>query len=71
MKKQIEKAITMQDYSVAEKMIENYEKVVPNDFELYSYKIGVYLGRGELEQAYNVAQKAVQINPFNVEANYL
>lgn len=70
MKKQIEKAITMQDYSVAEKMIENYEKVVPNDFELYSYKIGVYLGRGELEQAYNVAQKAVQINPFNVEANY-
>ncbi|MDY3908391.1 MAG: sulfatase-like hydrolase/transferase [Eubacterium sp.] len=70
MKKQIENAIHIQDYRMAEEILENYEKVVPNDFELFSYKIAIYLGRGDLEHAYNVAKKAVQVNPFNVEANY-
>lgn len=70
MKKQIEHAIQRQDYSAAQEMIETYEKDVPYDFEVYSYKIALCLGIGEFDEAYKMAKRAVQINPFHVEANY-
>lgn len=70
MKMEIQEAIMAQEYEKAQDMINKYEQIASSDIELYSFKIALYLGRGEFEQAYYEAKKAVQVNPFYVEANY-
>lgn len=70
MKSSIENAISQKNVDEAEKLIREYETEIPKDFDLYSYKVAVYLLKEEVQEAYSIAEKAVKKNPFEVEAEY-
>lgn len=70
MKKEIEQAILNGDDRTAEQLIQRWEEKNPMDFELYSFRIALFLARGEVQEAYRMAKQAVRVNPFHVEANY-
>lgn len=70
MKREIEQAVLGQDYEQAESLIKKWEDQNPTDFDLYSYWVAVFLGKDDKEAAYRVAEEAVRVNPFHVEANY-
>lgn len=70
MKKQIEDVIQSGDADDALAKIEEYEKMCPKDFELFSYYISYYLMTEDYETALETAKRAVQTNPFDIESNY-
>lgn len=70
MKHKVEHAILQQDIPEAETYLKLYEAENPTDFDIYSYKVSLCLLRQEYEQALAIAQSAVTLNPFDIEANY-
>lgn len=70
MKKILEQAILHEDLSQVELLLTDYEAKNPADFDIYSYKISHALLTKDYQQAFLLSQAAVQLNPFDIEANY-
>lgn len=70
MKKRIEEALTNRNIEEAMQLIKEYEVIHPKDFELLSYYISCYLLQDKIDEAFEVAKRAVKTNPFDIEANY-
>lgn len=70
MKKLVEVAIQSGDAAAALAKIEEYERMCPEDFELFSYYVSYYLMMEDYETALETAEKAVRTNPFDIESNY-
>ena len=70
MKQALEDAILRQDIPQIEDYIKQYEEQNPSDFDLYSYRISLCLLKKDFQMAYHLAKEAVNLNPFDIEANY-
>lgn len=70
MNKEVEQIIASQDVAQIEQAILEYEKENPYDFDLFSYKVSLYILSGKYDKAYEWALKAISHNPFSIEANY-
>lgn len=70
MKQRLEQAILDKDKKRIESYIKEYEKERPTDFDIFSYKIALFLIKEDYQQAHYYAKCAVSINPFDIEANY-
>lgn len=51
-------------------LIKNYEDKFQNDLDLYSMKIKYYMSQNKLEEACDLAKKAIKKNPYNIEIIY-
>lgn len=70
LKSKLEEAILAENVQELERCLSEYEKVCPEDFDIYSYYVSYYLLLEDSENAEEYAKKAVRVNPFSVEANY-
>lgn len=70
MNKKVEEIILTGDLAQMEQAVKEYEKENSDDFDLFSYKVSMYLAAGNYDKAYACATEAIVHNPFSIEANY-
>lgn len=70
MKAGIEQALREGDCSAVWEKIKEYEKARPKDYELFSYYTAYYLMCNDIDHALIYSERAIRINPFDLEANY-
>lgn len=70
MKQALEQAILRQSIPEIESKLTQYAAENPTDFDIYSYKISLALLKEDYSAAYLTAITAVDLNPFDIEANY-
>lgn len=74
LKKEVEEKLqtveSKEDIERLQKLINKYKEKYLYDLDLYAMEITLFLIQNNLKKAREIAEIAIQINPYNAEANY-